>query len=447
MKSYRKLVNPLSITLLYLVGGGLWILFSDQWAQGISDDPAYVSQLQTYKGWFYILVTGFILYLLMMKHKKYVTESALKLREIQRQYEIIFLHSPYPMVIVGRDDHAILGANKAVWELFKTSRKQESGLHLRDMFTSKLYDKLVMKLDALTSGVNLGVFKSNDSKGDELILEVSAFPVQFDNQKSSLVILNNVTTEVRSREKINELTQSLERTVEERTRELQNANTELEAFSYSVSHDLRAPLRAIDGFSLAVIEEFGAKMDPMANNYLQRVRKASMRMAVLIDDLTRLSRITRTAISIEEIDLTEMIHGLVSENLSEWPDVQYEIHVQPDMRIRSDAGLIKILLDNLISNAFKYSSDISNPVIHIGAVESDGITEYFVRDNGAGFDIQYADKIFKAFQRLSPTSNKPGTGIGLATVERIVNRLKGGIRVESESGKGSTFYFYLPEGK
>lgn len=446
MQFYKKLVNPLSITLLYVVGGGLWILFSDQWAQGLSDDPAYVYRIQTYKGWFYILMTAFILYLLIVKHQKYVTESALQLREIQRQYEMIFLQNPYPMIIIALENQAVLGANKAVWSLLKTSpRKHDSALHLQDFFSKKLNDKLITKLQHLTEGANLGVFKANDSTGDDLILEISAFPIRFDDKNSSLVILHDVTSEVRNREKINELTRSLEHTVEERTRELQNANTELEAFSYSVSHDLRAPLRAIDGFSLAVIEEFGKNLDPMAINYLERVRKASARMATLIDDLTRLSRITRTSITLEEVDLTELVHGIVAENQSAWPDIHFEVEVQPDMKLLTDPGLMKIIMDNLISNAFKYSSDTQKPFIQIGVTESDGIREYFVRDNGAGFDIQYADKIFKAFQRLSPTSNKPGTGIGLATVERIISRLKGGIRVESEPGKGATFYFFVPQ--
>lgn len=446
MQSYRKLVNPLSITLLYVVGGGLWILFSDQWAEGLSDDPAYVYQMQTYKGWFFILMTAFILYLLIVKHRKYVTESALQLREIQRQYEMIFFQNPYPMLIIALDNQAVLGANKAVWELLKTTpRKHDTALQLRDFVSKKLNDKLIAKLQHLTSGANLGIFKAHDSNKNELILEISAFPIRFDDKNSCLVILHDVTSEVRNREKINELTRSLEQTVEERTRELQNANSELEAFSYSVSHDLRAPLRAIDGFSLAVIEEFGKHLDPMAINYLARVRKASTRMATLIDDLTRLSRITRTSITYEEIDLTELVQGIVAENQSAWPDIHFEVKIQAGMRLQSDPGLIKILMDNLISNAFKYSSDTEKPVIQIGTTESDGITEYFVKDNGAGFDIQYADKIFKAFQRLSPTSNKPGTGIGLATVERILSRLKGGIRVESEPGKGATFYFFLPQ--
>ena len=232
-----------------------------------------------------------------------------------------------------------------------------------------------------------------------------------------------------------------------RTADLQVANQELEAFSYSVSHDLRAPLRSIDGFILALLEDYSEKLDETGVNYLQRVRAATQRMGHLIDDMLELSRIARAEMRHETVNLSAMATEILEELQKTDMNRQVEWRVQPNLKIEADARLIKVALDNLLGNAWKYTSRQAEPRIEFGQVENanvEDMKEFFVRDNGAGFDMAYADKLFGAFQRLHTASEFPGTGVGLATVQRIIHRHGGRVRGEGKPDQGATFYFSLP---
>lgn len=222
--------------------------------------------------------------------------------------------------------------------------------------------------------------------------------------------------------------------------ELQTANVELEAFSYSVSHDLRAPLRSIDGFSQALAEDAGDALDDQARSHLARVRAAAARMGNLIDDLLELSRVSRAVMSMGEADLSAM--GLsIARRLCEETGREVRIEIEPRLTVRADAQLMGIVLENLLSNAWKFTSRKAEPSVGLGR-SADG--SFFVRDNGVGFDTRHADKLFVPFQRLHRVSEYPGTGIGLATVRRIIRKHGGDVRAESEPGRGATFYFTVP---
>ena len=232
--------------------------------------------------------------------------------------------------------------------------------------------------------------------------------------------------------------------INRRTAELQVANKELEAFSYSVSHDLRAPLRAIDGFSAALLEDYSAALDDVGKNHLNRVRMATQRMGELIDDMLELSRIARVEMQHQTIDLSEMVTNVLTELQKNDEQRKITWHVQPDLIAVGDARLMRIVFDNLIGNAWKYTSKQPNPIIEFGALsDKDAVTTYFVRDNGAGFDMQYSNKLFGAFQRLHTVAEFPGTGVGLATVQRIIHRHGGKIYGEGIPDQGATFYFTL----
>lgn len=249
--------------------------------------------------------------------------------------------------------------------------------------------------------------------------------------------------------KYQELLQSLrkqhyqmESLVKERTKELAAANKELESFSYSVSHDLRAPLRSICGFSQALLEDYPDKLDDTGKHYLTRLVAASKHMTQLIDDMMVLYKITQTELEIREFNFSEISRRIV-ENAAEFTqEKKVEISVQDNIHACGDERLIQILLSNLISNAIKYSSKSTHPKIEIGFDTAK--LAYFVRDNGVGFDMQFADKIFIPFQRLHHADEFEGSGIGLATASRIIVRHGGSIWAFSESGKGATFYFTLP---
>ncbi len=237
---------------------------------------------------------------------------------------------------------------------------------------------------------------------------------------------------------------TLEETVRRRTVELSASNKELEAFSYSVSHDLRAPLRAIDGFSQALIEDYGSKLDETGAFYLKRIRGGAQKMGSLIDDLLQLSRVTRLEIKHAEVDLSAIAEKIMRGFQNESPYRNASIKIEPGISATGDAGLMQIMLQNLLNNAWKYTSKKDHAIIEFGSLKQDGEEIHFIRDNGAGFDMRYASKLFGAFQRLHTEDEFPGTGIGLATVQRIINRHGGRIWAEGAVGEGSCFYFVLP---
>jgi signal transduction histidine kinase len=234
----------------------------------------------------------------------------------------------------------------------------------------------------------------------------------------------------------------LEKRVEARTRELATSNKELEAFSYSVSHDLRAPLRAIDGFGKALLDHCGPSLDEKGRHYLQRVRAGTKRMGDLIDDMLGLARISRKELTRQRVDLSAMAEGVAAELAGRDGGKRVHVVVEAGLTATADSGLVEVLLENLMGNAWKFSSRKDDPMVQVGRLHGEGHV-FYVRDNGAGFDMAYADKLFGAFQRLHSDAEFEGTGIGLATVQRIVNRHGGRVWAEGEPGKGAAFYFTL----
>jgi len=228
-----------------------------------------------------------------------------------------------------------------------------------------------------------------------------------------------------------------------RTNEAELANRELESFSYSVSHDLRAPLRSMDGFSQALSEDYADKLDDTAKDYIARIRAASLRMAALIDDLLQLSRLTRDAVRSEPVDLSAISSAVVDELRAAEPGRNVDVSIQPGMRAVGDPRLVRIALVNLIGNAWKFTRERADARIDVRQEVGPNGPEFVVADNGAGFDMRYAANLFGPFQRMHPAERFAGTGIGLATVQRIVHRHGGTIRAESAVGEGARFRFTL----
>jgi len=232
-------------------------------------------------------------------------------------------------------------------------------------------------------------------------------------------------------------------TLKQRTSELEASNKELEAFSYSVSHDLRAPLRSITGFSAVLLEDYNDELDKEGKSYLKKISDSGELMGQLMDDLLKLSRVTRSDLTIEKVDLSDMAQKIISDLASDEPKRKVKVTIAPNMTANGDKNLLGLVLQNLLGNAWKYTSKTLEPRIEMGTVEYIGKQAYFVRDNGVGFDMTYANKLFQPFQRLHKATEFAGTGIGLATVQRIIRRHGGEVWAEAKVGEGATFYFTL----
>lgn len=443
--SYRKYITPNTITVLYLILGGLWIIYSDKWVADLTSDVDQLNVMQTYKGWFYISITALLLHLLMWKHHQYVVDTSEMLKATERKFEKIFWQHPNPMILVDKADCKIVRGNKIFYDVFGIPAAKLSDFYLRDLFKTEVLDKILSNLRKSRRDNYIGIFEAHKVNKSILKVDVTAFELQFENESFWLITLDDVTAELQNKEEVLELTKNLEKKVLERTYELRNANDELEAFTYSVSHDLRAPLRAIDGFSQTVIEDYGNSLEGPALGYLERVRNASQKMAVLIDDLLRLSRISRTNVQLKKVDLSDIAQQTADQEKAAYSEKNYRVKIQEGLTALTDDGLVRILIQNLLSNAFKYSSKVEEPTIEFGAATKRGKSYYFVRDTGIGFESQHFEKILQPFQRLHMDNEYQGVGIGLATVDRIIKKLKGDLIVESNPGSGSTFYFYLGE--
>jgi len=254
-----------------------------------------------------------------------------------------------------------------------------------------------------------------------------------------VVVFENITDRIQAKEEIQKLNDGLV----QRTDQAEQLNRELEAFSYSVSHDLKAPLRSVSGFSDALMEDYSGKLDEQGNEYLRKIKESSDRMAKLIDDLLMLAKITSREINFGKVNLSQLAEDAIGELQASDPDRKVKVNITPNLIAYGDRNLLSIVFTNLLGNAWKFSSKVAQPHIEVGTIEKNGKPAYFVRDNGAGFNMEYADKLFKPFQRLHMASDFAGTGIGLSIVQRIAHRHGGKVWAEGKVGEGATFYFTL----
>lgn len=337
-------------------------------------------------------------------------------------------------------------------DLMQISALMPNGYVLADYRKGQAHqDALAVEQDVVYSGRLLmklravGDFSQSQNKSFKIVRNASLAAVML------ILVLGWVLwtvlqrTAIRPLEAQIRLSEANAAQLKQRTVELENAVKELESFSYSVSHDLRGPLRAIDGFTHALSEDYASVLDDTARQYLARARAAAQRMDLLIDDLLALARMSRQGVHPSETDMSALARATLSRLAQTEPHRVFAVVVEDGLRAKVDARMMEVLFDNLLGNAWKYTSRTAVGQIEFGQRNEQGETVYFVRDNGAGFDMQYASKLFQPFQRLHG-AEFAGTGIGLATVDRIVRLHGGKVWAEAQPGKGATFYFTLAAG-
>jgi signal transduction histidine kinase len=310
----------------------------------------------------------------------------------------------------------------------------------------RVLSKPIMNMVAVASRFSAGdtQLRFDEGRRDELGYMAKFINNALDNlineQRATREVLQHLSDSQRALQEQHDL---LEVRVQERTEALRAANKELEAYSYSIAHDLRQPLRAIDGFSLLLLEDFRDRLDEEGQGHIRRVREAAQRMGRLIDDMLQLSKITRSEVVYRDVNLSVEAAAVVEHLRATQPERRVTVEIGECMPRKADPGLVRIILDNLLGNAWKYSAENPAARIEFNCTDMQGVTVYYVSDNGVGFDETYSDKLFRPFERLHSERRFKGTGIGLATVARAVQRMGGEVWAESRIGEGATFYFTL----
>jgi PAS domain S-box-containing protein len=352
------------------------------------------------------------------------------------RYRMLFEHSPLPMWVVDVETQRFLGVNEAAVQLYGHSREA-----FLAMTPEELHVPIGDFLQSASGAVIRGTFRHLKNGGAPMDIDAIGHLVMWRGRAARLVVLNDITERKRTQQELERLNRELEDRVRSRTAQLEAANRELEAFSYSVSHDLRAPVRHIDGF-VKLLEREHPPTTEKAAHYLRTIGASSHRMASLIDDLLALSRTGRAPLELRTVQLGALVEEVIVDLRPDLARRKIEWRLGALPAVRADPSLLRVVLQNLLDNAVKYTRGESSAVVEVGALRLDeGDTAIYVRDNGVGFDMRYADRLFGVFQRLHRAEEFEGTGIGLATARRVIHRHGGRIWGEGEPGRGACFYF------
>jgi PAS domain S-box-containing protein len=385
------------------------------------------------------------------RRKQLLEEEIVERKQTEEKFRALLEAAPDAMVIVDSQGKIVL-VNAQTETLFGYPREELLGQNVEILVPEPLRahhakHRTGFSGDPHVRPMGVGMELNGRRKDGTLFpVEISLSPLKTEEGLLVTSAIRDITERKRAEEEIRRLNAALEQQIAERNEQLiqlQAVNKELEAFSYSVSHDLRAPVRAMNGFTQILLADYSGQLDNMGRHFLKRLQNSSERMSELIDGLLQLARVSRTDIERTRINLSALAQDIAQELQQTEPERKVEFEIQENITANGDVRLLRALLENLFNNAWKFTRNTANARIEVGEQRQEDHLIYFVRDNGVGFDMKYADKLFTAFQRLHGTDEFEGSGIGLATVERIVHRHGGRVWAEGSVMRGATFYFTL----
>lgn len=444
MKSHFK------ITFIYTVFGVLWILFSDWFVDLLTDDPSTLTRIQDLKGIAFIVFTALLLYLLL-KREFSIRERAEKKVLEQKKITQEYLDNANVIIIVGDVDGKVRVANKAACEVFQCENGSLIGEDFIEKFVyedskGKIKNMYFNMLEKETLPVKHLEIPLKAANGNRIVVSWRNGFVRDEEGKIKFVIASgiDITEKKAIEEELSEYREHLEKLVEERTVELRKVNKELEAFSYSVSHDLRTPLTIISGYAETLMDNYSKELGDEGGEFVEKLINASERMSEIIEDLLRLSRINRSEIKREHVNLSSIARE-IAQSLED-TDLErknVDFIIEEGIEADCDKRLMTIVLENLMKNSWKFTSRHENAKIEFGVKRESERTVYFIKDDGAGFDMSKYEQLFGAFNRLHSSRDFQGTGIGLAIVKRIIQKHEGKIWAQSKLEEGATFSFTL----